>query len=64
MAGAFGHEKEHLEASKRGFEMSWELKLKENENVLTTGYSCYSQVQRFAGKSLKHPIDILFKCIE
>ena len=61
MAGAFGHEKEHLAASKRGFELSWKLKLEQNENVLTTGYSCYSQVKRFEGKSLKHPIDVLYE---
>ena len=31
MAGAFGHEKEHLAASKRGFDLSWKLKLEQNE---------------------------------
>lgn len=61
MAGSYGHEKEHVAHSQKLFEMSWQPKLNElpSERVLATGFSCRSQVKRFAGLNVKHPLMVL-----
>ncbi|MGP1720216.1 D-2-hydroxyglutarate dehydrogenase YdiJ [Shewanella frigidimarina] len=67
MAGTYGHELENLERSEQLFEMSWQPsieKIAENSQVLVSGYSCRSQVKRFAGFKPQHPIEALLKLLE
>jgi FAD/FMN-containing dehydrogenase/Fe-S oxidoreductase len=62
MAGTYGHELENLERSKALFEMSWQSSIDdiaEKGQILVSGYSCRSQVKRFAKFSPKHPIEAL-----
>lgn len=61
MAGTFGHETQHLEMSKAIYASSWAKKLhgKNPEQCLATGYSCRSQVKRFAKWQPKHPVQAL-----
>jgi len=62
MAGTFGHETRNLPTSKQIYDLSWANYLSnQNDNVqyLSTGYSCRSQVKRFANTSLLHPIAII-----
>jgi Fe-S oxidoreductase len=61
MAGTYGHEKQNYEKSKLLYESSWKKKI-ENEQIdtiLSTGFSCRSQVKRFEGKKPLHPIEFL-----
>ncbi len=61
MAGAYGHEASHLEESRRIFDLSWRRRIEavDQRSILATGYSCRSQVARFAGFSPRHPLEIL-----
>ena len=61
MAGTYGHEADKLESSKAIYELSWKGNLAnlDMERSLITGYSCRSQVKRFEGKQLKHPLQAL-----
>ncbi|MEE6075349.1 FAD-binding and (Fe-S)-binding domain-containing protein [Avibacterium paragallinarum] len=61
MAGTFGHETQHLEMSKAIYASSWAKKLhgKNPEQCLATGYSCRSQIKRFAKWQPKHPVQAL-----
>ena len=61
MAGTFGHETQHIDMSKAIYEASWEKKLqnKDPNFCLATGYSCRSQVKRFAHYQPKHPVQAL-----
>ncbi|OGG96754.1 MAG: hypothetical protein A2527_04150 [Candidatus Lambdaproteobacteria bacterium RIFOXYD2_FULL_50_16] len=63
MSGMFGHERAHYDESRRVYELSWQAQLAaqrpENEVLLATGYSCRSQVRRFEGRQLAHPIEAL-----
>ena len=63
MAGAYGHEVEHVVLSRKLFEMDWQRHLGTHvtERVLATGYSCRSQAERFAGKKLSHPLEALYE---
>lgn len=61
MSGAFGHEVGHQELSRTIFGLSWEKCLSQNPQgqFLATGFSCRSQVKRFNGRSLPHPVSII-----
>ncbi|QIR14796.1 D-2-hydroxyglutarate dehydrogenase YdiJ [Shewanella aestuarii] len=62
MAGTYGHEMDNLERSKQLFEMSWQSsidKIADKSQILISGYSCRSQVKRFAKFKPKHPIEAL-----
>jgi Fe-S oxidoreductase len=62
MAGAFGHEAMHYEASKGIYKQSWRPKLSaagHGRQFVATGASCRSQVQRFEGVALAHPLQFL-----
>lgn len=66
MAGAFGHEAEHYEESKGIYEQSWKPKLSANgagRQFVATGASCRSQVQRFEGVELAHPLQWLSRLL-
>lgn len=63
MSGIYGHELEHVQNSKNLFSMDWKryfLNNPESEKIiLSTGYSCRSQVKRLQGLKLQHPIEAL-----
>lgn len=64
MAGLYGYEIEHLESSKRIYQSSWEMLLKDKtvesrKRVLATGLSCRSQVQRMGNWTPQHPAQVL-----
>ena len=66
MAGAFGHEAVHYEASKGIYEQSWKPKLSaadDGRQFVATGASCRSQVQRFEGVELAHPLPFLSRLL-
>lgn len=65
MAGTYGHEAENLECSKALFDMSWQQTLAKiaQPQVLVSGYSCRSQVKRFAGYKPKHPLEALLELV-
>jgi FAD/FMN-containing dehydrogenase/Fe-S oxidoreductase len=65
MAGAYGHEAEHVRLSRELFAMDWQKHLVKNSHsrVLATGYSCRSQSARLAGTKLSHPLAALFDCL-
>lgn len=66
MAGTFGHETLHIDMSKAIYEASWEKKLqhKDPNFCLATGYSCRSQVKRFAHYQPKHPVQALLTLLK
>lgn len=60
MAGTYGHEAEHQEVSRQLYDMSWRGHVaRGGERLLASGYSCRSQVKRFDGVALRHPIQAL-----
>ena len=64
MAGLFGHELRNQEMSRRLYDMTWAPAVEDPERVpLATGYSCRSQVKRFAGQRPQHPIELLWSHI-
>ncbi|WP_159567502.1 D-2-hydroxyglutarate dehydrogenase YdiJ [Budvicia diplopodorum] len=65
MAGTYGHEADNAENSAGIYALSWQRALvgKSAERCLATGYSCRSQVKRFNGVVLKHPLQALLELI-
>jgi Fe-S oxidoreductase len=64
MAGAFGHETAHYDESKGIYEQSWKLKLADSDRpIVATGASCRSQVQRFEGGEIAHPLQLLSRLL-
>lgn len=64
MAGTYGHETKNLSTSKAIFDLSWKRIVNEGqgfEELLATGYSCRSQVKRFGGQRLRHPVEALLE---
>ena len=62
MAGTFGHEAEHRDISEKLYEMSWRGHVgRDGETLLASGYSCRSQVKRFDGIQLRHPVQALLQ---
>lgn len=61
MAGTYGHEKQNVDNSIALYKMSWQDKIAQQQpsQVLATGYSCRSQVNRQDGFKAKHPVQIL-----
>jgi Fe-S oxidoreductase len=61
MAGTFGHESSHLAESTGIYQLSWQQAVEQYqpEDILATGYSCRSQVARFAQFKPKHPLQVL-----
>ena len=68
MAGTYGHETEHYEESLGIYNLSWRKKIPEDpfcrQNILTTGFSCRSQVKRFDGFRPLHPVQALLREIK
>lgn len=65
MAGTYGHEADNAENSANIYALSWQRALvgKNAERCLATGYSCRSQVKRFNGVVLKHPLQALLELV-
>ncbi|NOI15580.1 D-2-hydroxyglutarate dehydrogenase YdiJ [Vibrio hepatarius] len=65
MAGTFGHEVDKLQMSKDIYGLSWKPSLQDlpKERCLITGYSCRSQVKRFEGVRMKHPVQALLQLV-
>ena len=63
MSGTFGHEVRNVDTSRVIFEQSWgpHLDRQKNRRVLASGYSCRSQVKRFRGVALDHPLIALLE---
>ncbi len=63
MCGMFGHEAHHRDESRAIYESSWKQQLPSDpearRRTLTAGYSCRSQVKRFDGDRLRHPVEVL-----
>jgi FAD/FMN-containing dehydrogenase/Fe-S oxidoreductase len=61
MGGAWGHEAVNATRSRAIFDLSWGEHLAHARDgiLLATGYSCRSQVKRFAGRDLAHPVESL-----
>jgi len=68
MAGIYGHEAEHYKLSRGIYQMSWGQHLpskpEERKYFLATGYSCRSQVKRFAGWIPLHPVQALLNHVK
>ena len=65
MAGIYGHETRNQEISKKLYDLSWKEPVDNPEKKLVaTGYSCRSQVKRFGGKSVPHPVQALLREIK
>ncbi|MCW8125094.1 FAD-binding and (Fe-S)-binding domain-containing protein [Microbulbifer halophilus] len=57
MAGTYGHETAHRETSRVVFQQSWAPHLTgDTADLLASGYSCRCQSRRFAGVTLRHPL--------
>ena len=66
MAGTYGHETPNQESSKGIYKLSWAepMAKSKQEQVLSTGYSCRSQVKRLEGFKPKHPVQALLELLE
>jgi Fe-S oxidoreductase len=65
MAGTFGHEAEHREMSERLYDMGWRQKVAAHGNALVvSGYSCRSQIKRFDGVRIDHPVQALLRRLQ
>ena len=67
MAGTYGHETEHFEESKGIYKMSWQKHCRGDSNLgnqlLVSGFSCRSQIERFENFRHLHPIQALNQMI-
>lgn len=62
MAGTFGHEAEHREMSERIYDLGWRQTVAQHgDRLVATGYSCRSQVKRFDGVRIDHPVQALLR---
>ncbi|MDD7806049.1 MAG: FAD-binding and (Fe-S)-binding domain-containing protein [Endozoicomonas sp. (ex Botrylloides leachii)] len=62
MSGVYGHELCNQKVSKKLYSMSWQQLIDKPENknrIVATGYSCRSQIKRFAVQSVPHPAQTL-----
>ncbi len=67
MSGIYGHEAGNQETSQKLYKMSWKGPVEKPENkerLVATGYSCRSQVKRFSGQRLKHPLQVLLEKLQ
>ncbi len=60
MAGNFGHEAEHHAMSRAIFADGWARQVGgDKPNLMATGFSCRAQAERFGGRALPHPVQVL-----
>lgn len=65
MSGTYGHEARNATTSRTIFEQSWAAVIDGSDanELLATGYSCRSQVDRLRDKRLRHPIEVLLEVV-
>ena len=67
MAGAYGHEREHRDYSRRLFEEAWQPLLASLAGgpgrVVATGFSCREQIRRHTGRRVPHPLEALAEAL-
>lgn len=65
MCGAYGHERVHQTESRGIYEQSWQRRLRDRDpaTVMATGFSCRSQIERFDGHHVRHPVEVLRDCL-
>lgn len=65
MAGTYGHEAQNFENSKSLFDMSWRAPVERYgvKQILVTGFSCRSQINRLMGDKPKHPLQALLQSL-
>nr|WP_269468542.1 FAD-binding and (Fe-S)-binding domain-containing protein [Alteromonas sp. ASW11-130] len=65
MAGTYGHEADQKQKSLGIYALSWEQAIKRypQEQILATGYSCRSQVDRIDGFKPKHPVQVMLQLL-
>lgn len=66
MAGTYGHQAEHRDASEQIYGLSWRRHVTAQEpagRLLATGYSCRSQAKRLDGAVLPHPAQALLRAL-
>jgi Fe-S oxidoreductase len=61
MAGAFGFEKEHYEASRAAFQRALgpALEARPDARLAVMGISCRKQIEHFAGRPAHHVVELL-----
>jgi Fe-S oxidoreductase len=61
MAGTYGHETRNRENSENIYNLSWrDVIATDSEGpIVTTGYSCRSQIKRLDQKQVGHPLQYL-----
>ena len=61
MAGAFGFEREHYEASRAAFERALgpALAARPDARLVVMGISCRKQIEHFAGRPASHLVEVL-----
>ncbi|GAA3548107.1 D-2-hydroxyglutarate dehydrogenase YdiJ [Zobellella aerophila] len=67
MAGTYGHERANQETSRQIYELSWSRVVQEPAHrgkLVATGYSCRSQVKRYEGEAIPHPLQLLLARLE
>ena len=66
MAGTYGHETRNRTNSENIYKLSWQAVVENqpSEMLLSTGYSCRSQVKRLHQKTLAHPLQYLLQCLK
>jgi Fe-S oxidoreductase len=57
MAGAYGHQAEHIKNSLGLYDLSWRDRI--SDQAVVTGYSCRSQIKRLSNVRALHPVEIL-----
>jgi Fe-S oxidoreductase len=65
MAGAFGHEKGHFEASMKMAELSLlpAVRAAPDATIVAAGTSCRRQIADGSGRAAKHPLALLAECL-
>jgi len=65
MAGNYGHEAQNKANSLGIYAMSWEQAIARYKpaQIMATGYSCRSQVNRIEQFKPQHPLQVLLQCI-
>ncbi|MCW8108179.1 FAD-binding oxidoreductase [Alteromonas ponticola] len=65
MAGTYGHEADQKDKSLGIYALSWEQAIKRysKEQIMATGYSCRSQVDRIEGFKPKHPVQVMLQLL-
>ena len=66
MAGTFGHETPNQQHSRNIYDLSWAEPVNNTAydgQLMTTGYSCRSQVKRYEGKQILHPMQQVLRAI-